>query len=90
MMARGRAKVTTDDVDKWLNEFACFMSDMNLCDKPNLIYNFDESGFGLSGKPPRSSQGCKDTIATNICRRKETDNGWDMCHCKWTTRNLVK
>ncbi|KAJ8038340.1 Tigger transposable element-derived protein 6 [Holothuria leucospilota] len=61
MMDRGRAKVTTDDVDKWFNEYACFMSDMDLCDKPNLIYNFDESGFGLSGKPPRFSLGCKDT-----------------------------
>ncbi|XP_071847471.1 tigger transposable element-derived protein 2-like [Apostichopus japonicus] len=56
---KARAKVTKQAVDDWFRNFNCFISDLNLTDKPGLIYNFDETGFGLSGKPPRYALGSR-------------------------------
>jgi hypothetical protein len=46
-----RAKVTPHAVDLWFEEFAAFLSSKHLLDKPQRIWNADESGFSMGSKP---------------------------------------
>ena len=42
-----RAKVTKDMTDKWYSDFRTFLIAKDLLDKPNRIWNADESGFNM-------------------------------------------
>ncbi|KAJ8051210.1 Jerky protein-like-like [Holothuria leucospilota] len=61
LLNKARAKVTKEAVDDWFRNFDCFISDLNLSDKPHQIYNFDETGFGMCGKAPRYALGSQHT-----------------------------
>lgn len=45
-----RAKVTTEEVDGWFHNYRMFMSDNHLMDKPERVYNADETGFTMGSK----------------------------------------
>lgn len=55
------AKVTKDAIDDWFRNFKCYISDLNLSDKPRQIYNFGETVFGLGDKSPWNSLGSPHT-----------------------------
>ena len=45
-----RAKVTIQEMDDWFNSYNIFMSDNHLLDKPERVYNADETGFTMGSK----------------------------------------
>ncbi|KAJ8311780.1 hypothetical protein KUTeg_010661 [Tegillarca granosa] len=45
-----RAKVSKDQTDIWYGKFRDFLKALNLLDKPNRIYNADETGFSMGSK----------------------------------------
>jgi len=46
-----RAKTTKESIDSWYSTYRDFVIMLSLIDKPNRIYNADESGFSLRSKP---------------------------------------
>lgn len=44
-----RVKVTTEEVDDWFHKYRMFISDNHL-DKPERVYNADETGFTMGSK----------------------------------------
>ncbi|XP_053408066.1 LOW QUALITY PROTEIN: uncharacterized protein LOC128559734 [Mercenaria mercenaria] len=45
-----RAKVTPYVIDEWFHKYRMFISDNELLDKPERIYNADETGFTMGSK----------------------------------------
>ncbi|XP_062605485.1 uncharacterized protein LOC134267284 [Saccostrea cucullata] len=45
-----RAKVTVKEIDEWFDKYKIFMSDNHLLDKPERVYNADETGFTMGSK----------------------------------------
>lgn len=45
-----RAKVTSAELDNWFSKYYKFVSELHLLDKPNRVYNADESGFSMGSK----------------------------------------
>jgi hypothetical protein len=45
-----RSKVTKETLDTWFEQFTTFVSDLNLMDKPERIFNADETGFTMGSK----------------------------------------
>lgn len=43
-----RSKVTKEKIDTWYNSFRDFLCSKDLIDKPNRIWNADETGFNMS------------------------------------------
>ncbi|WAR27972.1 hypothetical protein MAR_013676, partial [Mya arenaria] len=49
-LENSRAKVTSMQLDDWFSKFYKFVSDLHLLDKPDRVYNADESGFSMGSK----------------------------------------
>lgn len=45
-----RAKISAADLDIWFNEYAQFLTEHGLVNRPAQIWNCDETGFDLRGK----------------------------------------
>ncbi|XP_045177895.2 jerky protein homolog-like [Mercenaria mercenaria] len=49
-LENSRAKVTSQQLDKWFASYYKFLSELHLLDKPHRVYNADESGFSMGSK----------------------------------------
>ncbi|KAH3816585.1 hypothetical protein DPMN_118103 [Dreissena polymorpha] len=49
-LENSRAKVTSEELDRWFANYYKFVSELHLLDKPNRVYNADELGFSMGSK----------------------------------------
>ena len=45
-----RAKISPTDLDDWFQQFSKFIAELGLINRPEQIWNCDESGFDLKGR----------------------------------------
>ena len=50
-LEKKRAKISKEDVDAWFHRFEAFLVEKNLANKPSQIWNCDETGFDMQGRP---------------------------------------
>jgi len=66
-----RAKLTKDKVDKWYSNYRDFVVKLGVLEKPQRIFNADETGFSLGSK------------AGNVIGPLKTDSAQVPHTCKW-------
>ena len=89
-----RAKAATSDiVDHWF--FQCLkpvLDDLQLHEKPQCIFNVDESGFPLSGRPAHvicKKKRHKVTTSYNRLIREREHNNSGVSKCSWSAATFV-
>ena len=73
-LSRARAQgLNHKAVDGYFDLYRNLCTELNICDKPHLIFNMDETGFSLNNAPPKiaTAKGVRDVIKFTSAERGE-------------------
>ncbi|KAJ8299453.1 hypothetical protein KUTeg_023513 [Tegillarca granosa] len=66
LLEASRSQLTSNRIDKWFSGFRDFLAEKDLLDKPERIWNADETGFQMGSKPGYVIGPSRETFPTQV------------------------